>query len=70
MQTKRSRWGKFDENDPRCTQCGRTFDEVGGHLGGTIDAGDGSPDRVLCIDCMTPEQRQEHAIVFEDEDDR
>lgn len=52
---------RLDKNDPHCTRCGRTTDEVGGHLGGLIERADGGPDEVLCIDCMTPQQRREHA---------
>ena len=61
--------GRFDENDARCTRCGRSFDEVGGHLGGGMERADGGPDEVLCLDCMTPEQRREHAYLAYEEDE-
>lgn len=56
----------FDHDDPRCTRCGCTFDEAGGQLGGVLQP-DGD-DEVLCIDCMTPDQRREHAALAFDDD--
>jgi hypothetical protein len=65
---ERSRQAWFDHNDPRCTRCGRTEEEVG-DLGGILSL-DGTADEILCIDCMSPEQRREHAsLAYEDDRD-
>lgn len=64
MTTTRDR---FDPDDPRCMWCGRPMDNLD-HLGGTIERADGGPDEVYCIDCMTPEQRREHAWALEHDD--
>jgi hypothetical protein len=62
----------FNPDDPRCTKCGRTLAELGGPysgLGGKTDKRDGSPDEVLCIDCMTPEQRAFHVLAIDTTDE-
>jgi hypothetical protein len=58
----------FDQNDPRCMVCGKTFDEVGGHLGGVLSP-DGKSDWVVCIAHMTSQQRMEHGWALDLDDD-